>query len=184
MTGLAVVALLISTQTLGQTGPARTRSTVVQGNLNLAARERVVLRLNAQGLPVIVSATAVGPGAALPPGEGRRLAPGGGLNSAEPGTIVMTLGGVRETGSILKIENGLDRAIRYDAGMAYVLQGQVRTEMTNVCSVVPGIVGFEHWDLPIIQIIAVNLRQTDDTSPVCATPIPPAPTQPAPAPTV
>lgn len=146
-----------------------TRSGFVQGTLNLAAGERVVLRLKADGTFEMIEAATVGLEAALPPASGSQ----GDLTTlmkAEPGTIAFSLGLRRDAGSFLKIENGLDKGFGYAGYIVRFSGGRaVGPARTSVCSVMPGKLGFEHWQEPVIQVVAGSLHTVED-APTCESP--------------
>lgn len=174
----AVLALALATagSALAQTSPAAdtqattprpTHSAYVHGSLNLAAGERVVLKQEADGSFTFVGAQFVGLDAALPPQPGQRadLAT---LNRAEPGTIAISLGARRDAGSFLKIENGLDKNLKYIGFVVRFVGGQARgPARTSVCTVMAGKLGFEHWNEPVIQMVMANLSTVEGEAAIC-----------------
>ena len=91
-------------------------------------------------------AQASGPNAAILRSENVGPAP------VEPGRVRVSF--FRMTGrhglpeTLLVFENGYDRALRYRAS---VTRGR-RTERTDVCTVLPGLRGYEHWPYSIDRI--------------------------------
>lgn len=174
----AVFALALATTgiALAQTPPTPdtpataqrpTRSGYVQGSLNIAAGERVALKQEADGTFTFVGAEFVGLDAALPPQPGQRadLAT---LNRAASGTIAVSLGGRRDVGSFLKIENGLDKNLKYVGFVVRFVGGQPRgPARTSVCTVMAGKLGFEHWNEPVIQMVMADLSTVEGEAAVC-----------------
>lgn len=176
-TWLAIAALAVSTTAPdGVPGPGTgaatsavqtARSAYVQGTLNIAAGERIVLRRLDDGTFETVNAQVVGMDAALPPTNGSE-ADLTTLMKAEPGTIAVTLGGRRETGSFLKIENGLDQNLDYRGFIVRIVGGERRgPHRTSVCTVMAGKAGFEHWNEPVIQAVLAEMKTVEGDRPVC-----------------
>ena len=97
------------------------QSNVVQNTANIAAGERLVIRQTADGIEA-VQATRGGPERTL-----QEAGPGATPNSlvrTAPGTIAFSLGGSRETGSLLMVENATGQTIAYDAYIVRYVGGQ------------------------------------------------------------
>lgn len=140
------------------------RSSFVQGTLNLAAGERAVLRRNAEGLLDLVEVERIEVKEVLPPAEGSRDHP----NQTAPGTLRFALQGRRDVGSLLKVENGQDEGLRYQAYVVRYVGGQARgPAATSVCTVPAGMAAFERWPEPVIQVVVGGLERTDDALPTC-----------------
>jgi len=68
--------------------------------------------------------------------------------------------------TLLVLENGYDQAMRYRATMT---SGE-RSVVTDVCSVLPGLRGYEHWPYPIDRIDLSSIRlepYRTGTPPIC-----------------
>jgi hypothetical protein len=68
--------------------------------------------------------------------------------------------------TLLVLENGYGQAMRYRATMS---RGE-RSAVTDVCSVLPGLRGYEHWPYPIDRIDLSSIRLEPyraGTPPVC-----------------
>ena len=145
--------------------PARSR--YVEGTLNLAIGERVVLRPTAGGEFELVEARVVGLDVAQPPTAGTRpdMAV---LFATEPGTVAVSLGMQQGVGSFLKIENRLDGSFSY---MGLIVGwrdgGPTEPVRTTVCTVSKDKLGFEHWEAPVVQVVMGNLEVLPDALPVC-----------------
>lgn len=145
------------------------RSRYVEGTLNLAVGERVVLRPRADGGFEMVEARFVGLEAALPPTPGTRPDIAA-LFPAEPGTVAVSLGMQQGVGSFLKIENRLDGSFSYMGLIVGWRDGRpTEPDRTTVCTVSKDKLGFEHWAGPIIQMVMGNLQVLPDALPVCET---------------
>jgi len=173
---LLLAALALSEPTTAAAPPLATvqadrptRSGYVQGTLNLAAGERVVLRPTGDGEFELVEARFVGLEAALPPQPGTRPDMTT-LFAAQPGTIAISLGMQAGVGSFLKIENRLDGSFSY-IGLIVGWRDGRPTEpgRTTVCTVSKDKLGFEHWETPIVQVVMGNLQVLPDAPPVCET---------------
>ncbi|PZO01688.1 MAG: hypothetical protein DCF28_09575 [Alphaproteobacteria bacterium] len=139
-------------------------SAFVQGTLNVAAGERATLRLNADGTYDLVRVDRIRVGDVLPPAAGST----GTINGAEPGTLRFGLHAREDFGSVLKVENGQAQGLAYSGFVVRYVGGQARgPEATSVCSVPPGLVSYEHWPEPVIQVVVGGLRRSDDTLPTC-----------------
>ncbi len=164
---IAVPAASQSPRTPPEQGSRRAQSAYVQGSLNLAIGERVVLRPSADGAFELVEARFLGIDAALPPAAGSQTRFED-VFKAEPGTIALSLGARQDVGSFLKIENGLDRAFAYTGFIARYQGGRRREPArTSVCTVPAGKLGYEHWNEPVIQAVLANFSTRDDAAPVC-----------------
>ncbi|MBB5744512.1 hypothetical protein [Brevundimonas variabilis] len=136
----------------------------VQGTLNVAAGERATLRLNADGTYDLVGVDRIAVGDVLPPAEGST----GTINGAEAGTLRFGLHARQDIGSVLKVENGQTQGLGYAGYVVRYVGGQARgPEATSVCTVPPGMVTYEHWPEPVIQVVVGGLRRSDDTVPTC-----------------
>jgi hypothetical protein len=140
------------------------RSAYVQGTLNVAVGERATMRQNAHGTYDLIQVDRISVGDVLPPAEGSRAD----LNTAPAGTIRFSLHARQDVGSILKVENGQDKGLKYAGFIVRYTGGQARgPEVTSVCTVPSRMVFFEHWQEPVIQIVIGGLEPSDDTLPVC-----------------
>lgn len=77
--------------------------------------------------------------------------------SLAPGRIRLTLrdvAGKTPHDAMLSVENGYDRGFRYRA----VMRRGTRSAATDVCLVLPGRHGFEHWPFPLDAIDLSALR--------------------------
>lgn len=140
------------------------RSAFVQGTLNLATGERATLRRNADGTFDMVGVDQIQVRDVLPPAEGSRHQP----TKAAPGTVRFSLHGRQDIGSLLKIENSQGEGLKYAGFIVRIVNGQPRgPDETSVCTVPPGMVAFEHWREPVIQIAVGGLERSDDIVPTC-----------------
>lgn len=140
------------------------QSAYVQGTLNVAVGERATMRQNADGTYDLIHVDRISVGDVLPPAEGSRAD----LNKASAGTIRFGLHARQDVGSLLKVENGQDKGLKYAGLIVRYIGGQARgPEVTSVCTVPSGMVSFEHWQEPVIQIVIAGLEPSDDTLPVC-----------------
>ncbi len=140
------------------------RSSYVQGTLNVAAGERATLRRNPDGTYDLIAVDRIEVADVLPPREGSRDLP----NQAEAGTLRFGLQARRDVGSILKVENGQDQGLKYSGFVVRIVGGQPRGPAeTSVCTVPSGMMGFEHWPEPVIQVVVGGLERSDDTLPTC-----------------
>jgi hypothetical protein len=141
------------------------RSGFVQGTLNVAFGERATLRRNADGTYDLIAVDPIGIEDVVPPRDG---SPADALNGAAPGTVRFGLHGQREVGSLLKVENGQDTGLKYSGFVVRYVGGQARGPAeTSVCTVPPGMVTFERWPEPVIQIVVGGLQPSSDTVPTC-----------------
>ena len=170
---LATLLLLAPLQAAPQTPPypptpqqvEGRRSGFVQGTLNVALGERATLRANADGTYDLIAVDAIGVEDVLPPRDGDAAA---GLNGAAPGTLRFSLHGRRDVGSLLKVENGQDAGLKYSGYVVRIVGGQPRgPEETSVCTVPPGMVTFERWPEPVIQVVVGGLQPSSDAVPTC-----------------
>jgi hypothetical protein len=74
------------------------------------------------------------------------------------GTLVASLWSNAADGVKLKVENGYDFPIIYNAALIYVRDGQRRYVPTSICPVRPGQVGMETWGPPVDGIAIFNVR--------------------------
>lgn len=123
--------------------------------------QRAVVRVAADGSLTLVSVTSIDPASLAVPAivSGTKPTPevAAALKvTAEPGTMVLALGGTQATGSLLKLENGLDRHIGYRAQIVRVTNGKASAAPTSVCSVLPHIVSWEHWPEPVVALVAAG----------------------------
>lgn len=163
MAGMLVQSEQVAHPATLQQFPGR-RSGFVQGTLNVIAGEQATLRRNEDGTYDLVRVDRIQVGDVLPPADGSRDHP----NTAEPGTIRFGLHGRQDVGSLLKVENGQDQGLKYFGLVVRYVGGQPRgPEATSVCSVPPGMVNFEHWPEPVIQVVVSGLEKSDDALPVC-----------------
>lgn len=140
------------------------RSSFVQGTLNVAAGERATLRRNADRTYDLVQVDRIQIRDVLPPAEGSRDHP----NQAAPGTVRFGLQARQDVGSLLKVENGQDQGLKYAGFIVRYVGGQAQgPAATSVCTVPPGLVSFEHWPEPVIQIVIGDLERSDDAMPTC-----------------
>ncbi|MDP3803904.1 hypothetical protein [Brevundimonas sp.] len=140
------------------------RSSYVQGTLNVAAGERATLRRNADGTYDLVRVDRIEVRDVLPPAEGSRDHP----NGAEAGTLRFGLHMRQDVGSLLKVENGQDQGLQYAGFIVRYVGGHAREpDATSVCTVPPGMVNFEHWPEPVIQVVIGSLARSDDAVPSC-----------------
>ena len=140
------------------------RTGFVQGTLNVAAGERATLRRNANGTYDLIGVDRIQIGDVLPPKEGSREVP----NGAAAGTLRFGLSARQDVGSILKIENGQDVGLEYGAFVVRYVGGQPRgPAATSVCTVPAGMVGYEHWPEPVIQVVVGGIQKSDDALPTC-----------------
>lgn len=141
------------------------RSGFVQGTLNVATGERATLRRNADGTYDLIAVDRIAIEDVLPPRDGT---PAAGLNGAAPGTLRFGLHARRDVGSLLKVENGQDAGLKYFGLVVRYVGGQARGPAeTSVCTVPPGMVTFEHWPEPVIQVVVGGLQPSTDTVPTC-----------------
>lgn len=139
-------------------------SSFVQGTLNVAIGERATLRRNADGTYDLVRVERIAVDDVLPPAEGSR----GSLNGAAPGTLRFGLHARQDVGSLLKVENGQDQGLRYAGFVVRYVGGRAHGPgATSVCTVPPGMVSYEHWPEPVIQVVVGALERSDDAVPVC-----------------
>ena len=133
--------------------------------------QRVVVRVAADGTLTLVSSASIDVASLSVPAiqNGAKPTPevAQALKvTAEPGTVVLSLGGTQATGSLLKLENGLDRHVAYHAQIVRVTAGKAAAAPTSVCSVLPHIVSWEHWPEPVAALVAAGF--TDQSGPpVC-----------------
>lgn len=151
---------------LAQESPP-TRSAYVQGSLNLAAGERVVLRRADDGTYTMAGTERVEMSAVLPP-AGTKPEDVRGLLTTAPGTLSFALQLRRDVGSLLRVENATGKGLRYVAYIRRVSGGQTTEPLrTSVCTVPPGLVVFEHWQEPVIQVVAASFEDVEGEAPVC-----------------
>ncbi len=140
------------------------QSAYIQGTLNVVAGERATLRLNADGTYDLVEVDRIQVRDVMPPEEGSSERP----NRAPPGTIRFGLHARQDVGSLLKVENAQGQGLKYFGLIVRYVGGQpLAPTETSVCSVPPGMVNFEHWPEPVIQVVIGNLQRSDDALPVC-----------------
>lgn len=140
------------------------RSGFVQGTLNVAIGERATLRRNANGTYDLIKVDRIDIGDVLPPAEGSR----GPLNEAAPGTIRFGLHARRDVGSVLKVENSQGEGLKYSGFIVRYVGGQSRGPAeTSVCTVPAGMVSYERWNEPVIQIVVGGLQTSADAVPTC-----------------
>lgn len=141
------------------------RSGFVQGTLNVALGERATLRRNADGTYDLIAVDSIEVEDVLPPQDG---SPAAELNGAAPGTLRFGLHGRRDVGSLLKVENGQDAGLKYSGFVVRIVGGQARGPAeTSVCTVPAGMVTFERWPEPVIQVVVGGLQPSADTLPTC-----------------
>lgn len=144
-----------------------TQSAYVQGSLNLAAGERVVLRRADDGTFALVGTERVEMDAILPPADAKPE-DARGLLTAAPGTLSFALQLRRDVGSLLRVENATGKGLRYVAYVRRISNGQTTQPMrTSVCTVPPGLVVFEHWREPVIQVVAAGFEDVEGDAPIC-----------------
>lgn len=149
-------------------------SAFVQGTLNVAIGERATLRRNAQGDYDLVAVDRIRMEDVLPPTEGSS-APAG----PPAGVLRFGLHARRDVGSILKVENGEEEGLKYVGLIVRYVGGQASgPRETSVCTVPSGLMNFEHWPEPVIQVVIGSLQRSDDALPVCPPHVEPAPSQP------
>lgn len=140
------------------------QSAYVQGTLNVASGERATLRRNADGTYDLVRVDRIRVEDVLPPREGSR----GNPNRAAPGTIRFSLHARQDVGSILKVENGQEEGVKYHAFIVRYVRGQPQgPSATSVCSVPAGMLTFEHWPEPVVQVVVGGLEPSNDATPTC-----------------
>jgi hypothetical protein len=140
------------------------RSGFVQGTLNVASGERAILRQNDDGTYDLIGVDRIGVEAVLPPGNRSTAA----VNGADAGTVRFGLHGRQDVGSLLKVENGQPEGLAYAGYIVRYVGGQARGPVaTSVCTVPPGMVSYEHWPEPVIQIVIGELQRSQDTVPTC-----------------
>ena len=140
------------------------RSAYVQGTLNVAAGERATLRQNADGTYDLVRVDRIQVRDVLPPTDGSNAAP----DEADAGTLRFGLHARQDVGSLLKVENGQSEGLAYSGFIVRQVGGQARgPDATSVCTVPPGMVNYEHWPEPVVQVVIGGLRRSDDTVPTC-----------------
>lgn len=140
------------------------RSSYVQGTLNVAAGERASLRRNADGNYDLIDVDRIEFDDVMPPANGSRNNP----NQAPPGSIRFGLHARRDVGSLLKVENGQDRGLKYSGFVVRYIGGQARgPDLTSVCTVPQGMANFERWPEPVIQVIVGGIQRSDDAVPTC-----------------
>lgn len=144
-----------------------TQSAFVQGSLNLAAGERVTLRRLDDGSFELVKTERIEFSEVAPPANATP-ADAGGLVSARPGTITFALHLRRDVGSLLRIENATSDGLKYMGFIRRVSGGQVSAPArTSTCTVPPGKAVFEHWQEPVIQVVAADFSDIAGDMPVC-----------------
>lgn len=140
------------------------QSGFVQGTLNIAIGERATLRQNADGSYDLVRVDRIQVRDVLPPAEGTRSNP----NGAAPGTIRFALSARQDVGSVLKVENGQNTGLKYSGFVVRYVGGQAQSPAeTSVCTVPAGMVNYERWPEPVIQVVVGGLQPSDDTVPTC-----------------
>lgn len=161
---LSLPVSVLAAAIVSQETPAR--SDVIQNTGNIAFGERLVVRRTPDGIER-VEATRPGPAAAIPVQPTNGVS-GNPLVTTQSGTIAFGLGGSRETGSILRVENATDGAIAYDAYIVRFVGGQTRgPDRTNVCTVPAGLAAFETWPEPVVQVVIGNVWAAEGDVAVC-----------------
>lgn len=167
--GLFVLSLLAPGQAMQpevQQFPGA-RTAFVQGTLNLAAGERATLRKNEDGSYTLVQVEEIEVEDVIPPLSESR-AEGSRLNGAPAGALRFGLHARQDVGSLLKVENGTGDGLKYSGFIVRFTGGQSRGPApTSVCTVPAGLVSFEHWQEPVIQIVIAGLERSDDPVPTC-----------------
>jgi hypothetical protein len=168
--GCAVLTTLALAAALAPGGAARAAQSSVSADgrtLSLAAGERVVVRLGADGVLTLVSAVPATAAEAAPPTPGRppKAAPA----APEPGAIALTLG-AEPSQSILKIDSGLSLAFDYHAALRR--EGAAASEATSVCTVLPLLASWEHWPYAVRSITLSRFVTRKTNEVVCPEPAP------------
>ncbi|ATQ41886.1 hypothetical protein [Caulobacter mirabilis] len=167
---LFALALASKAQTPGvkpatPSGQPATRSAFVQGTLNLAIGERATLRRQPDGSYVLDHVERISVEDVAPPANGGRAET---LNGTSPGTVRLALNARRDVGSILKVENGTGEALQYNAFIVRIAGGKPQPPAkTSVCTIPAGLVSYEHWPEPVIQVVAGGLKATPEKTPAC-----------------
>ncbi len=142
-----------------------TRSAFAQGTLNLVAGERVTLRRQPDGGYVLDHVERVRVEDIAPPADGSRAKT---LNGASVETVRFALQAHPDIGTILMVENGTSESLMYDAFIVRIAGGKRQPpSKTSVCTIPPGLVSFEHWPEPVIQVLAGSLKATPEKTPTC-----------------
>lgn len=169
---LSAVSLALALLVSGQASQAElqqfpgTRSGFVQGTLNLAAGERATLRRNDDGSYTLEKVERIGVEDVLPPRSGTPDTPS--PNGAPAGALRFGLQARRDVGTLLKVENGAGEGLKYQGYVVRFVGGQPREPApTSVCTVPAGLVSYEHWPEPIIQVVIGGLERSDDRMPTC-----------------
>ena len=153
--------------------------------LELRLGERVVLTFDAGWQPTLVSVQAADPAdierrLAVPidlqtpetPTAIPRYQPSGGsdprpLNHAAKGTVAMTLIPY-QTGTLLLVENGLDKGFRYHAAtLATSPDGRLGGRSTTLCPVKPVIGTVETWAARYEALAVVRFEAVDPSDQAC-----------------
>jgi hypothetical protein len=162
--GGAAFAVLALTATASA---AQTQSAYVQGTLNLVAGERATLTRADDVSYELVRAERVTMDAILPPAN-VKPEDARGLLTTPTGTLSFALQMRRDVGSLLRVENATGKGLRYTAYIRRVSQGQVtEPARTSVCTVPAGLVVFEHWQEPVVQLVAATFEEVEGDGPVC-----------------
>ncbi|MEO8113332.1 MAG: hypothetical protein ABI655_03050, partial [Phenylobacterium sp.] len=128
----------------------------------LYPNERVVLRVGPGGALTLMGATFAGPEKLLPPKPGPRGPENqGDWNDARPGTIALMMGQVGAD-TLLKVESGIDKAFDYSAVM--VIEGG--PVPTSVCTVLPLLSSYEHWEKRHASALMLGEFATRETNEV------------------
>jgi hypothetical protein len=132
--------------------------------LRLGDGERVVATLGADGAPVVVSKGAAStddpilqPPSNDPKVETVQALPVGPV-TAKAGQLVFSFRAFGRQGAVLKVENGQDRPMIYDATLWRPHDQQLVAEATTVCPVRGKSVGVESWGGPVAALTVSNLR--------------------------
>lgn len=146
---------------------AQTRSAYVQGTLNLVAGERATLTRADDGSYELARAERVTMDAILPPAN-VKPEDARGLLTTPTGTLSFALQLRQDVGSVLRVENATGKGLRYTAYIRRVTQGEVtEPARTSVCTVPAGLVVFEHWQEPVVQLVAATFAEAEGDAPVC-----------------
>lgn len=143
------------------------RSAYLEGSLNLIAGERVVLIRGGDGGFAQSAGDRVAMEDVLPPAEAKPEDLRG-LVTTAPGTVSFALQLRQDVGSLLRVENATGKGLKYVAYIRRVSGGEVsEPARTSVCTVPAGLVAFEHWPDPVVQVIAAGFEDAEGDAPVC-----------------
>lgn len=80
------------------------------------------------------------------------------LFSAAPGTVAASFRRYAGRQSVLRVENGLDHPILYEALIATEGPSGIRTSRTSICPVAAGKAGFESWPGNVVAVVITRVN--------------------------